>query len=72
MNKGRGYTTTKGFDCLAFKDKVQSEIYEETKDMTWDELKAYFRKGVESGPFADLWNRIPDRYAREEKTHSTK
>ena len=44
-----------GFDCLEFKWKVQSEIYEKTKDMTVDEQIAFFRQAAETGPFATLW-----------------
>jgi len=49
------------FTCLDFKDTVQSEIYEQTKGMTRARLRQYFEKRVESGPFADLWKRIPSR-----------
>ncbi len=45
-------------DCIALKDRVQSEIYEEIKDLSHDEEIAYFRRRVEKGPFADLWRRI--------------
>ncbi len=54
-------TTTKkskAFDCLAFKDQVQSEIYEETKDMSHEEEIAYFREAVQKGPFAELWRKL--------------
>ncbi len=46
------------FDCIAFKDRVQSEIYEEIKDLTHDEEIAYFRRRVEKGPFAKLWRSV--------------
>ena len=46
------------FDCIALKDRVQSEIYEEIKDLTHDEEIAYFRRRVEQGPFAELWRSI--------------
>jgi len=48
----------KRFDCLAFKDRVQTEIYEETKYLSRAELRAYFRRRVETGPFAGLWKSI--------------
>ena len=47
-----------GFDCLAFKDKVQSEIYEETKAMSRDQKMAYFRGHAENGPFAKVWKNV--------------
>jgi hypothetical protein len=37
-----------GFDALAWKDKVQAEILEETKGMTRQEVREYFRKGSEA------------------------
>jgi hypothetical protein len=63
--------TAKGFDCLAFKDRVQAEIYAETKGMTFAQLRQYFRERVESGPFADLWKRIPSRSERSAR-HSSR
>ena len=50
--------TEEGFDCIAFKDRVQGEIYEATKDMSWDEFRHYIRKRVEEGPFKEFWSRI--------------
>ncbi len=44
----------KTFDCLAFKWKVQSEIYQEIKDRTPEEQLEYFRHRAEIGPFAEL------------------
>ncbi len=46
--------TTKVFDCIAYKRHVQSELYEETKDMTAPELITYFRERARSGPYAEL------------------
>lgn len=48
----------KTFDAVAFKRKVQSEIYEETKDMSPRERIAYFRRAARTGPLADWWRRI--------------
>jgi hypothetical protein len=61
MKKNDVSEKEKNFDCLAYKDMVQSEIYEETKDMSGEELIDYFRKSVETGPFAEFWKKIPDR-----------
>jgi hypothetical protein len=52
------------FSCLDFKEKAQAEIYEQTKGMTRARLGRYFETRVESGPFAELWKRIPTRSAR--------
>ena len=35
------------FDCVALKRKIQAEIYEETKHMTWEERREYYRQGAE-------------------------
>lgn len=47
-------TTEKSFDCLAFKWKVQAEIYQEIKDQTPEHQIEYFRHHVQTGPFAQL------------------
>jgi hypothetical protein len=52
------------FNCLEFKEQVQSEIYEQTKGMTRSRLSRYFEKQTASGPFAALWNQIPERSGR--------
>lgn len=51
-------TTKTGFDAIAFKHKVQAEIYEEIKEMTPEQKIEYFRRAAETGPMADLWKRI--------------
>ena len=33
-----------GFDCIKMKEDIQAEIYEEIKDMTSDEVVAYFKR----------------------------
>ncbi len=35
------------FDVLKWKDEIQLQIYEETKDMTTEEWLAYVRRGSE-------------------------
>jgi hypothetical protein len=49
------------FDCIAFKRRVQAEIYEEIKDLSPEEEIAYFRRRVETGPFAELWKKLGER-----------
>ncbi len=53
--------TKEGFDCLAFKWRVQEQIYEEIKDRTAEEQILYFRRHAEAGPFADLVKRLRQR-----------
>ena len=43
------------FDCLKMKAEIQAKVYEETKDMTFPELDAYFNKSLENDVF---WQRL--------------
>jgi hypothetical protein len=36
-----------GFDAIEWKRKVQAEVYEETKDMTREQVREYYRQVVE-------------------------
>jgi len=47
-------TTEKPFDCLAFKWKVEAEVYQEIKDLTPEQHIEYFRHHAQTGPFAEL------------------
>lgn len=47
--------TEKSFDCIAFKRKVQAEIYEQIKDLTPAEQVRYFNESARTGPFAKFW-----------------
>jgi hypothetical protein len=47
----------KAFDCVQMKRRAQEKIYAETKDLSREQLVAYFRHRAETGPFADLWKR---------------
>jgi hypothetical protein len=48
----------KEFDCLKMKEEIQAKIYEETKDMTFPEFRAYLDKGLENNA---LWQRLVKR-----------
>jgi len=48
----------KSFDCLKMKEEIQAKIYEETKDMSFPELDAYFNRGLEKD---SLWHRLAHR-----------
>jgi len=37
-----------GFDCVKMKHDIQAKIYAETKDMTWEERRAYFQSGSDA------------------------
>ena len=41
----------KEFDCIKMKEELQARVYEETKDMTFPELRAYLDKSLEN----DVW-----------------
>ena len=54
----------KTFDCLKMKEEIQAKIYEETKDMTFPEYRAYLDKRLENDA---LWQRLVARdNARDE------
>lgn len=46
----------KSFDCVEMKRRIQEKIYEETKDMTHEELVAYFHQRIQEGPFSAFLN----------------
>ena len=50
--------TKKRFDCLAFKAKVQAQIYEEIKDLSPEEEVRYWRRKAETGPLAKWWKSV--------------
>jgi len=45
----------KTFDCLKMKEEIQAKVYEETKDMTFPELRAYLDRSLENSVF---WQRL--------------
>jgi len=45
----------KTFDCLKMKEEIQAKVYQETKDMTFPELDAYFNKSLANNAF---WKRV--------------
>lgn len=46
------------FDCIEFKRRVQSEIYEEIRHLSRAEQLEYFRRRAEEGPLGDWWRSI--------------
>ena len=50
--------TEKSFDCLAYKRRVQSEVYEEVKNLSASQERAYFEQRAEQGPLGQWWKRI--------------
>ena len=56
----------KEFDCLKMKEELQAKVYEDTKDMTFPELDAYFNKNLENDVF---WQRLVKRDNERNKTN---
>lgn len=44
----------KAFDCVEMKRRIQEKIYEETKDMTHEELLEYFHMRIANSRFASF------------------
>ena len=51
----------RAFDCVEMKRKIQEKIYEETKRLSREELIAYLHRHAETGPFAQLWKKLPKK-----------
>ncbi|MFH0979988.1 MAG: hypothetical protein V2A79_00430 [Planctomycetota bacterium] len=49
------------FDCVAYKRKVQEQIYEATKDLSPQEELAYYRDRAENGPLGSWWQSVMRR-----------
>ena len=46
------------FDCIAFKEQAQSEVYEEIKDLTPEQQVDYFNKHARNGPLGQWWRKL--------------
>jgi predicted ATPase len=44
----------KVFDCVEMKRRIQEQIYEETKNMSHEELLAYFHRRIANSRFASF------------------
>lgn len=53
--------TAKTFDCIEFKRRAQSEIYEEIKELTPQQQIEHLRERAESGPLGEWWKRLKDK-----------
>ena len=53
----------KVFDCIAFKYAVQTEIYEDIKDMTIEEEVRYFNNKLRARDLARWWDKIKNKTA---------
>ena len=55
----------KKFDCLKMKEELQARVYEETKDMTFPEFRAYLDKSLENN---SLWQALVSRDNAQRQT----
>ena len=55
----------KEFDCLKMKEEIQAKIYEETKDMTFPEFRAYLDKSLKNNA---LWQKLVKRDNAQKQT----
>ncbi len=60
--------TEKTFDCVEFKRRTQSEIFEHIHGMTHEQERAYFQEQAERGPLGDWWKRVKAAKQREKTT----
>lgn len=51
---------SKDFDCVKMKNDIQAKIYAETKDMSFEEYKAYLKSSLEKDTF---WRSLQKRQA---------
>jgi hypothetical protein len=56
--KAKDMEIDENFDCVEMKRRIQAEIYEETKDLTPDQVIEYYRKSAEEGPWGDWWKKV--------------
>jgi len=46
----------KSFDCVEMKRRIQEKMYEETKNMSHQELLAYYHQRIANSRFASFLN----------------
>ena len=57
----------KKFDCVEMKHAIQEKLYEETKNMSWEQERDHLRKKIETGPLAEKWKAIQEQQAKKKK-----
>ena len=48
-------------DAVKLKLKIQNELYEETKNMTPKQLRAFYKNEASTGPLSEFWKRIQSK-----------
>lgn len=58
----------KTFDCVEFKCRAQSEIYEHIQGMSHEQERAYFQAQAEQGALGEWWKRVKTAEQGEKAT----
>jgi len=51
----------KTFDCIQYKRRVQSEIFQQINGMSHEQEIAFFRQQADRGPLGPWWKRVQAR-----------
>ncbi len=49
------------FNCVDMKHRIQEEIYEETKNLSWEEKRRKFQTDIENSSLAEFWNSLHEK-----------
>ena len=49
---------TNAFDCVEFKDRAQTRLYEATRKLSADQRREHIRGILETAPLAEFWKRV--------------
>lgn len=55
----------KEIDPVELKRKIQSDIHDETKNMTSEQKRAFYKKEAESGPLAKFWKVVQHKNSKK-------
>ena len=55
------------FKCLEFKWKIQEQIYNETKNMSWEQKVTYFRQSAKRGQTGDWYQKVKQNMKNDSK-----
>ena len=55
----------KKFDTVEMKRHAQAELYEETKDMSPEETREFYKRRAESGPLGKFWKSIQPKSSKK-------
>ena len=52
-------------DPVELKRKIQTELHKETKHMTAEQKRSFYKMGAESGPLAKFWKSIQPKNSKK-------